>query len=57
MAYERTPKVSVIAPVYGVERFIARAVESMMKQTLDDVEFIFVDDCTPDSSIDIIRTK
>ena len=55
MAYERTPKVSVIAPVYGVERFIARAVESMMKQTLDDVEFIFVDDCTPDSSIDIIR--
>ena len=45
MAYERTPKVSVIAPV----------VESMMKQTLDDVEFIFVDDCTPDASIDILR--
>lgn len=55
MAYERPPKVSVIAPVYGVERFIARAVVSMMMQTLDDVEFIFIDDSTPDSSIDIIR--
>lgn len=49
------PKVSVIAPVYGVERHIGRAVESMMEQTLDDVEFIFVDDATPDRSIDVVR--
>lgn len=56
MADERIPKVSVIAPVYGVERFIGRAAESMMSQTLDDVEFIFVDDCTPDSSIEVLRT-
>lgn len=55
MAYEKIPKVSVIAPVYGVECFIGHAVESMMRQTLDDVEFIFVDDCTPDSSIDIVH--
>ena len=55
MEYERIPKVSVIAPVYGVELFIGRAVESMMEQTLDDVEFIFVDDCTPDNSINVLR--
>lgn len=55
MAKSSTPKVTVIAPVYGVERFIARATESMMRQTLDDVEFIFVDDCTPDNSIRIVR--
>lgn len=55
MAAERIPKVSVIAPVYGVERFIGRAVESMMAQTLDDVEFIFVDDCTPDGSVSVLR--
>lgn len=55
MAEERIPKVSVIAPVYGVERFVGRAAESMMNQTLDDVEFIFVDDCSPDGSIGIVE--
>lgn len=55
MADKRTPKVSVIAPIYGVENFIGRAVESMMKQTLEEVEFIFIDDCTPDKSIEILR--
>lgn len=55
MAEERIPKVSVIAPVYGVERFVERAAESMMNQTLDDVEFIFVDDCSPDGSIGIVK--
>lgn len=54
MEYERIPKVSVVVPVYGVEQFIGRAVETMMEQTLDDVEFIFVDDCTPDNSIEVI---
>lgn len=55
MADEKIPKVSVIAPVYGVEDFISRAADSMMKQTLDDVEFIFVDDCSPDQSIARLR--
>lgn len=51
----RSPKVSVIAPVYGVEQFIGKAVETMMEQTLDDVEFIFVDDRTPDNSMKVLR--
>ena len=55
MEENNNPKVSVIAPVYGVEKFIGRAVESMMNQTLKEVEFIFVDDCTPDCSINIIK--
>lgn len=50
------PKVTVISPVFGVERFIKRSVESMMIQTLDDVEFIFVNDCTKDRSIDILKS-
>lgn len=48
-------KVSVIVPVYGVERFIVRCVRSLMNQTLDDVEFIFVDDATPDESIRMLQ--
>lgn len=50
------PKVSVLVPVYGVEKYIERCVRSLFEQTLDDMEFIFVDDCTPDRSIDILKT-
>ena len=45
------PEVSVIIPIYNVGRFIALCAESLMRQTLRDVEFIFVNDCTPDDSL------
>ena len=49
------PKVSVIIPVYGVEKYIERCARSLFEQTLDDMEFIFVDDCTTDDSITILQ--
>ena len=49
------PKVSVIIPVYGVEQYIARCARSLFEQTLDDIEFLFIDDCSPDRSIDILK--
>ena len=49
------PKVSVIIPVYGVEKYIERCARSLFEQTLDDIEYIFVDDCTPDKSIEILK--
>lgn len=48
-------KVSVIVPIHGVERFIKHSAESLMSQTLDNVEYIFVDDCTPDNSINVLN--
>ncbi len=48
-------KVSVIIPVYKVEKFIGRCVRSLMEQTLTDVEYIFVDDASPDGSIGVLR--
>lgn len=47
--------VSVILPIYKVEPFIERCVRSLMEQTLQDVEFIFVDDASPDGSVALAR--
>ena len=51
------PKVSVIIPVYGVEKYIERCADSLFQQTLNDIEYIFVDDCTPDRSIELLKRK
>lgn len=48
-------KVSVIIPVYKVEKFIARCAESLLRQTLEKVEFVFVNDATPDKSMEVLR--
>lgn len=48
------PKVSVIIPVYGVEKYIERCARSLFEQTLDDIEYLFIDDCTPDNSIEVL---
>lgn len=51
-----SPKLSVIVPVWGVEKYIERCVRSLFESDLEDMEFIFVDDCTPDKSIDLLIT-
>lgn len=48
-------KVSVIIPIYKVEPFIEKCVRSLMEQILESIEYIFVDDCTPDNSIHILK--
>ncbi|ASO27815.1 glycosyl transferase [Vibrio anguillarum] len=50
-----TPKVSVIMPVYNTELYVERAVVSLMEQTLDDVQFIIIDDGSKDNSLTIIK--
>lgn len=49
------PKVSVCIPVYCVEKYIEQCARSLFEQTLDDIEFIFVDDCSPDNSVAILE--
>lgn len=46
--------VSVVIPIYRVETYIERCVRSLFEQTYEDIEFVFVDDCSPDASIDIL---
>ncbi|WP_152365304.1 bifunctional glycosyltransferase/CDP-glycerol:glycerophosphate glycerophosphotransferase [Microlunatus speluncae] len=47
------PRVSIIVPVYNVEAYIAACLDSLIAQTLPDIEIILVDDCSPDSSMEI----
>lgn len=49
------PLVSVIIPVFGVEKTIERCARSLFEQTLDGIEYIFVNDCSPDNSMDILQ--
>ncbi|MCX2534401.1 glycosyltransferase family 2 protein [Plesiomonas shigelloides] len=49
------PKVSVILPVYNAERFIEKTITTLMHQTLNDVEFIVIDDGSTDDSFNIIN--
>lgn len=49
-----TPLVSIIVPIYGVEKYIDRCVRSIFEQTYENLEIIFVNDCTPDKSIEIL---
>lgn len=42
-------KVSVVIPIYMVEKYIERCARSLFEQTLDDIEYLFINDCTPDS--------
>lgn len=48
-------KISVIIPVYGVEKYIERCARSLFEQTLDDIEYLFIDDCSPDRSVDVLK--
>lgn len=49
------PKVSVIVPIYGVEKYIERCARSLFSQTLDDLEYIFVNDYTQDNSMAVLQ--
>lgn len=51
MKYE----VTIGIPVYNVEKYIRRAMESALAQTFPSIEFLICDDCGTDSSMDIVR--
>lgn len=49
------PKVSVVMPVYNVEKFVEHAIGSVLAQSFQDFELLIVDDCSPDRSMEICR--
>lgn len=49
------PRVSVIVPIYRVEQYLERCIRSLMEQTLEQMEYVFINDCTPDDSMAVLR--
>lgn len=45
-------KISILIPIYRTEKYIQRCAESLFMQTYDNIEYIFVDDYSPDNSIE-----
>lgn len=48
-------KISVIMPAYNAEEYIKEAIDSILNQTFTDFEFIIIDDCSTDSTAEIIK--
>lgn len=53
--YLNAPDISIIVPVYNVERYIRDCMESLLNQTMHDIEIICVDDCGTDKSMQIVQ--
>lgn len=49
------PKVSVIIPVYNAEKYLGKCLNSVVNQTLEDIEIVCVNDCSSDKSLDILK--
>jgi glycosyltransferase involved in cell wall biosynthesis len=50
------PRVSVVIPTYNGEKFIRKAIESVLSQTMRDFELIIVDDASEDQTVEIVKT-
>ena len=49
-------KISVIVPIYNTEKYLNRCIDSILSQTLNDIELILINDCSTDKSLDIINS-
>lgn len=50
-------KLSVIIPVYNVEKYIYECIESLINQSIKEIEIIVIDDGSKDSSIEIVKSS
>lgn len=49
------PKISILVAVYNAEKYLRRCLDSLVNQTLSEIEIICIDDCSADSSLSILR--
>ena len=49
------PEITVIVPVFNVEKYLRRCIDSILRQSFQDFELICVNDCSPDGSHAILE--
>lgn len=49
------PKISIVVPVYNVEKYLRKCLDSLVSQSLSDIEIICVDDCSTDGSAELLK--
>ena len=49
------PCVSIVVAAYNVEKYIARCLDSLINQTLENIEIIVVNDCATDQTLQIVN--
>ncbi len=55
MQHQNDPKISILVPIYKVERYIRQCAESLFSQTWRNLEYIFMDDGSPDASVQVLQ--
>lgn len=55
MTAPTSPLISVVMPVYNAEKYLAKAVDSILQQSLSDFEFVIIDDGSTDHSTDLLK--
>ena len=53
--YMKKVEISVIIPVYNTEKFLQSCIDSLLNQTMKDMELIFVNDASTDHSLEILQ--
>ena len=54
---ESSIKVSILVPIYNVENYIGKCLDSIFIQSYTNVEYVFVDDCSTDNSLQVLKSK
>lgn len=55
MSEDGTLLVSVLVPIYNVEQYLGKTLDSIFTQTYQNVEYVFVNDCSPDNSLGVLK--
>lgn len=54
---KESPKITIIVPFFNVERYLSKCLDSIFCQTYKNVEYIFIDDCSSDGSVEVLKDK
>ena len=55
MHMDRNIFVSILMPIYKVEQYLEKTLDSIFTQTYSEINFVFVNDCSPDNSLQVLK--